>query len=69
MEQALMTVLRREGADAVRRGRPWSTPLDDRALLVAATDAQCVMSSWWCRGESDAGKAAVEDVVAVLESS
>jgi hypothetical protein len=32
----LVTVLRREGADAVRKGRPWSLPLDDRALLVAA---------------------------------
>ncbi len=31
-----MTVLRREGADAVRKGRPWSLPLEDRALLVAA---------------------------------
>ncbi|WP_328972837.1 helix-turn-helix domain-containing protein [Streptomyces sp. NBC_00239] len=31
-----MTVLRRQGADAVRRGRPWSLPLEDRALLVAA---------------------------------
>ncbi|MFC7968295.1 transposase [Streptomyces cinereoruber] len=32
----LVTVLRRGGADAVRRGRPWSLPLEDRALLVAA---------------------------------
>ncbi|SBT89026.1 Helix-turn-helix of DDE superfamily endonuclease [Streptomyces sp. DI166] len=32
----LVTVLRREGADAVRRGRLWSLPLEDRALLVAA---------------------------------
>jgi hypothetical protein len=32
----LVTVLRREGADTVRRGRPWSLPLEDRALLVAA---------------------------------
>lgn len=31
-----MTVLRREGADAVRKGRPWSLPLEERALLVAA---------------------------------
>ncbi|MFD9259794.1 transposase [Streptomyces sp. NPDC059538] len=31
----LVTVLRREGADAVRRGRPWGLPLEDRALLVA----------------------------------
>lgn len=32
----LVTVLRREGADSVRRGRPWSLPPEDRALLVAA---------------------------------
>ncbi|MEV5944751.1 transposase family protein, partial [Streptomyces sp. NPDC051994] len=32
----LVTVLRRQGADAVRRGRPWSLPLEDRALLIAA---------------------------------
>ncbi|MFF6804821.1 transposase [Streptomyces sp. NPDC012616] len=32
----LLTALRREGADAVRRGRPWSLPLEDRVLLVAA---------------------------------
>jgi hypothetical protein len=32
----LVTVLRREGADAVRKGRPWSLALEDRALLVAA---------------------------------
>ncbi|WP_411107704.1 transposase [Streptomyces sp. cmx-4-9] len=32
----LVTVLRRGGADAVRRGRPWSLPLEDRVLLVAA---------------------------------
>ncbi|MFI5640123.1 transposase [Streptomyces goshikiensis] len=32
----LVTVLRGEGADAVRRGRPWSLPLEERALLVAA---------------------------------
>ncbi|MGW7126640.1 helix-turn-helix domain-containing protein, partial [Streptomyces sp. NPDC054901] len=32
----LVTVLRRKGADAVRRGRPWSLALEDRALLVAA---------------------------------
>lgn len=31
----LLTALRREGADAVRRGRPWSLPLEDRVLLVA----------------------------------
>lgn len=32
----LITALRREGADAVRKGRPWSLPLEDRVLLVAA---------------------------------
>ncbi|GAA1403785.1 hypothetical protein GCM10009639_49130 [Kitasatospora putterlickiae] len=32
----LMTVLRREGADRVRPGRPWSLSLEDRVLLVAA---------------------------------
>ncbi|WDV31007.1 transposase family protein [Streptomyces sp. AD16] len=32
----LVTVLRREGADAVRKGQPWSLSLEDRALLVAA---------------------------------
>lgn len=32
----LVTVLRREGADPVRKGRPWSLPLEDRVLLVAA---------------------------------
>lgn len=31
----LVTVLRREGADAVRKGRPWGLPLEDRVLLVA----------------------------------
>ncbi|ASQ93276.1 transposase [Streptomyces sp. 11-1-2] len=30
----LAAALRREGADAVRRGRPWSLPLEDRVLLV-----------------------------------
>jgi len=33
----LITALRREGADPVRRGRPWSLPLEDRVLLVAAS--------------------------------
>ncbi len=28
--------MRREGADPVRKGRPWSLPLEDRVLLVAA---------------------------------
>ncbi|WP_037601771.1 IS5/IS1182 family transposase [Streptacidiphilus rugosus] len=32
----LITVLRREGADEVRPGRPWSLSLEDRVLLVAA---------------------------------
>ncbi|WFB88427.1 MULTISPECIES: transposase [Streptomyces] len=32
----LVNALRREGADAVRRGRPWSLTLEDRVLLVAA---------------------------------
>ncbi|MEF9907254.1 transposase [Streptomyces sp. P9-A2] len=32
----LVTALRREGAGVVRRGRPWSLPLEDRVLLVAA---------------------------------
>ncbi|MFF6830216.1 transposase [Streptomyces longwoodensis] len=32
----LITALRREGTDPVRKGRPWSLPLEDRVLLVAA---------------------------------
>lgn len=32
----LITALRREGADPARMGRPWSLPLEDRVLLVAA---------------------------------
>jgi hypothetical protein len=32
----LITALRTEGAGPVRRGRPWSLPLEDRVLLVAA---------------------------------
>ncbi|MEU2572400.1 transposase [Streptomyces anulatus] len=32
----LVTALRREGAALVRKGRPWSLPLEDRVLLVAA---------------------------------
>ncbi|MFC8491548.1 transposase [Streptomyces sp. NPDC057235] len=32
----LISELRREGADPVREGRPWSLPLEDRVLLVAA---------------------------------
>ncbi|MGA4980435.1 helix-turn-helix domain-containing protein, partial [Streptomyces cinereoruber] len=31
----LITALRREGADPVRKGRSWSLPLEDRVLLVA----------------------------------
>ena len=30
----LVTALRREGADPVRKGRPWSLPLEGRVLLV-----------------------------------
>nr|WP_210167974.1 transposase [Streptomyces sp. SID4946] len=30
----LITALRREGADPIRKGRPWSLPLEDRVLLV-----------------------------------
>ncbi|CAL9657214.1 IS5 family transposase IS112 [Streptomyces sp. enrichment culture] len=32
----LTTAPRREGADPVRKGRPWSLPLQNRVLLVAA---------------------------------
>ncbi|WP_405827117.1 transposase [Streptomyces sp. NBC_00105] len=32
----LVAVVRREGGDAVRRGRPWGLLLEDRLLLVAA---------------------------------
>ncbi|WP_405194709.1 transposase [Streptomyces anulatus] len=32
--RTLVTALRREGADSVRRGRPWSQSLEDRVLLV-----------------------------------
>ncbi|MFD8952510.1 transposase [Streptomyces xanthophaeus] len=32
----LITLLRREGADTMRPGRPWSLSLEDRVLLVAA---------------------------------
>lgn len=32
----LVAQLRHEGADAVRRGRPWSLPLEDRVFLVTA---------------------------------
>lgn len=32
----LVTALRRDGADPVRRGRPWGLLLEDRVLLVAA---------------------------------
>ena len=43
----LVTALRREGADPVRKGRPWSLTLEDRVLLVAAywrTDLNCANS-------------------------
>ncbi|MFJ8098453.1 helix-turn-helix domain-containing protein, partial [Streptomyces griseofuscus] len=30
----LITALRREGADPIRKGRPWSLPLENRVLLV-----------------------------------
>ncbi|MBW8698220.1 hypothetical protein MBT84_01405 [Streptomyces sp. MBT84] len=32
----VLTTLRREGADSVRKGWPWSLPLEDRVLLVTA---------------------------------
>lgn len=32
----LVTALRREGAEPVRKGRPWGLSLEDRVLLVAA---------------------------------
>jgi hypothetical protein len=32
----LITILRHEGADSRRPGRPWSLPLEDRVLLVVA---------------------------------
>jgi hypothetical protein len=32
----LVTALRREGTDPVRRGRPWGLSLEDRVLLVTA---------------------------------
>ncbi|QER90490.1 transposase [Streptomyces tendae] len=31
----LLTALRRDGADVVHRGRPWSLPLEDRVLVTA----------------------------------
>lgn len=34
--RARVTALRREGADPVRKGRPWSCRWGDRVLLVAA---------------------------------
>jgi hypothetical protein len=33
----VVTALRKVGADPVRKGRPWSLPLEDRALLVIST--------------------------------
>ncbi|MFF4429735.1 transposase [Streptomyces sp. NPDC001513] len=35
-EPHLIAALRRDGADPVCKGRPWSLPLEDRMLLVAA---------------------------------
>lgn len=32
----LPTMLRRDGADVVHRGRPWNLPLEDRVLLITA---------------------------------
>lgn len=32
----LVTALRRDGADAASKGRPWGLPLEDRVLLVVA---------------------------------
>ena len=32
-----ITALRREGGDPMRKGRPWSLPLEYRVLLVAAS--------------------------------
>jgi hypothetical protein len=32
----LVRQLRRDGAEARRRGRPWSLPLEDRVLLVVS---------------------------------
>jgi len=40
----LLTVLRREGAEAVGPGRPWSLPLEDRALRSRPTGAR----TWPC---------------------
>jgi hypothetical protein len=34
--QRLIVALRREGADPVRKARPWSLSLEDRVLLVTA---------------------------------
>ncbi|MGC0387643.1 hypothetical protein RKD33_007860 [Streptomyces sp. SAI-129] len=45
----LITALRCEGADPVRRGRPWSLPLEDRVLLVAATGVPTSpCANWHC---------------------
>jgi hypothetical protein len=32
----IVAALRREGADLVRRGRPWALSLEEHVLLVAA---------------------------------
>ncbi|WP_373299621.1 hypothetical protein [Streptomyces poonensis] len=61
----LVTVLRHEGADAVRRGRPWSLPLEDRVLLVVAVGRPLPGSrndckAWELSGAKDAvGRATV----------
>ncbi|MEY9996531.1 hypothetical protein ABIE67_008563 [Streptomyces sp. V4I8] len=39
----LITTLRREGADEVRPGQPWSLSLEDRILLVAACRRRAVV--------------------------
>ncbi|WPB89397.1 transposase [Streptomyces malaysiensis] len=56
----LVTALRREGADAVRRGRPWSLSLESRVLLVTAywrtnlTLRQLDCKAWELSGAKDA---------------
>ncbi|MFF1418210.1 transposase [Streptomyces sp. NPDC058280] len=55
----LMTVLRREGADAVRRGRPWSLPLEDRTLPGNRNDCK----AW----EESGAKAAVGTTITIAD--
>ncbi|SDN35374.1 hypothetical protein SAMN04487981_104542 [Streptomyces sp. cf386] len=46
----LVTALQRQGVDPVRKGRPWSLPLEDRVLLVAAswrTNLTSRQRNWW----------------------